>query len=626
MPDWIRRDTTLQKGQATLATMLVRHERPRDLRWYLAGPMFFGDLGTSRLYVLGLAVFFAGTAAPYYVAAICALVFVVGWAYTIICRIMPDGGGVYSSGRQLHPTLGAVGAIMLFANYVVTAAISTYEAVIYIGAPFNIRAYPLAVPIFILVAFGLLLALNYVGSKRAGAFALLVAVASIGITFLLAALTIQHVPEGWRVFSENPHGDVAWTRRWTNFVAVVLALSGVESIANMTGIMVQPIKRTAKLAIWPVIAEVVVLNLVLVFIVCSLPGLNDLGHEGVVADKLKIERTPQELAIKEHVLEVVANEYVGPTFAAAAAIIFGLLLLSATNTAIVGMISIQYAMGRNRELPPQFSTLNGFGVPWYALATAVALPAIVTLVAQDLETLAGLYAIGVVGAIVINLGSCAYNKKLDIRRLERWAMWAIGGVLATIWLTIASVNLPALIFIVVMLSSGLMLRFIAQRVPLPTRAAVAVPEPSPELPAVLPFDPDKGRILVASRANLRLLEFAIDEATRRDANLFVLYVRDLAVMYPGDEAPITPEEDDEAAVLFASAELMARRSKVPLQRIYCVSNDPADVILDFTATYAADLVILGVSRRAGVLRALRGDVIAGVADNLPSETTLLIHA
>ena len=60
--------------------MLVRHDRPRDLKWFLAGPMFFGDLGTSRLYVLGLAFFYAGMAAPYFVAAVCGLVFVVGWA------------------------------------------------------------------------------------------------------------------------------------------------------------------------------------------------------------------------------------------------------------------------------------------------------------------------------------------------------------------------------------------------------------------------------------------------------------------------------------------------------------------------------------------------------------------
>ena len=133
--------------------MLVRHDRPRDLRWYLAGPMFFGDLGTSRLYVLGLAFFYSGLAAPWFVAAICTLVAVVGWAYTIICRVNPDGGGVYSSGRMIHPTLGAIGAFLLFANYVVTAAISTYEAVIYIGVPLGMdRALA---PILSVLAIGL---------------------------------------------------------------------------------------------------------------------------------------------------------------------------------------------------------------------------------------------------------------------------------------------------------------------------------------------------------------------------------------------------------------------------------------------------------------------------------------
>lgn len=609
--------------------MLVRHERPRDLRWYLAGPMFFGDLGTSRLYVLGLAVFFAGTAAPYYVAAICSLVFLVGWVYTIICRIMPDGGGVYSSGRMLHPTLGAVGAIMLFANYVVTAAISTYEAVRYIGAPFDLPANSILVPIFVILAFVLLFLLNFVGSRRAGTFALIVAVASVAITAVLAAFTIEHLPEGWQVFRTTEH-SIPITEKWTNFVAVVLALSGVESIANMTGIMVQPIKRTAQLAIWPVIVEVVVLNIILVVIVCSLPGLSELGVDGIIADKPAAERTHEELAVKEHVLEVVAETYVGPAFAAVAAIVFGLLLLSASNTAIAGMISIQYVMSRNRELPKQFGTLNVYGVPWYALIGAVALPTVVTLIAPDLETLASLYAIGVVGAIVINLGSCAYNRRLAIKQWERILMWALGGLLGVVWITIAWVNTPALAFITFMLVAGLTLRFIAQKFPVaaPTPASTEVAEAAPaeQRPPLPRFDPGKSRILVASRGNTKLLDFAFDEAKRRDANLFALFVRDVAVIYPNDDHPLTPAEDSDASEMFTYAEEKAREQGIPLQSIYCVSRDPADVILDFSATYAADLVILGVSRRAGVLRALTGDVITGVADNLPDESTLLIHA
>ncbi|MBU0639521.1 MAG: universal stress protein [Planctomycetes bacterium] len=623
---------------------LVRHDRPRDLRWYLAGPMFFGDLGTSRLYVLGLAFFYAGVAAPWFVAAVCALVFIVGWAYTVVCRVNPDGGGVYSSGRMIHPTLGAIGAFLLMANYVVTAAISTYEAVIYIGGPFGMERG--LAPLISVVAIALIGVLNYVGPKRAGAFALIVALASVGITAVLAALTIQHLPEGWRVFLEHGRPSGGTGNIWLNLVAVVLALSGVESIANMTGIMVKPVKRTAKRAIWPVVGEVVLLNLVLVIIVCSLPGLPGVGSiankERALDDWKKLPAAEQQLTerppeithaeheLTERVLHVVARHYVGDWFAAVSSIIFGLLLLSATNTAVLAMVSIQYAMSRDRELPAVFSRLNQFGVPWYGLIGACLLPAIVTLVAGDVTTLAKLYAIGVVGAIVINLMSCAFNGKLDILALERVGMWIIAAILGSIWITIATTNHSALLFLVVMLSGGMALRGLAKavptRVPVPAAAAGEVAGAEEELAELLPFAPDKGRVLVATRGNLKLLRFALDEARQRASNLFVLFVRDISVSFPGQERPMTLEEDREAAVLFKNAREMAAEQGVPLQPIYCVSPLPADVILDFAATYAADLVILGVSRRTGVLRALRGDVISGVADHLPDESTLLIHA
>src|SRR5438067_6101788 len=80
--------------------MLSAGERPRELHWYHAGPMLFGDWGTSRLYVLGLAFAFNGRAAFWYILAMCVLLVGVGWCYEIICRLFPDGGGVYSSAKQ----------------------------------------------------------------------------------------------------------------------------------------------------------------------------------------------------------------------------------------------------------------------------------------------------------------------------------------------------------------------------------------------------------------------------------------------------------------------------------------------------------------------------------------------
>jgi nucleotide-binding universal stress UspA family protein len=60
--------------------------------------------------------------------------------------------------------------------------------------------------------------------------------------------------------------------------------------------------------------------------------------------------------------------------------------------------------------------------------------------------------------------------------------------------------------------------------------------------------------------------------------------------------------------------------------IYVVSPDVAYAILDHAATYNAESVLMGVSRQGTLLRALRGDVLTAVADHLPADIPLLIHA
>ncbi|HTL52168.1 MAG TPA: hypothetical protein VL860_06310, partial [Planctomycetota bacterium] len=64
--------------------MLGHSERPRELSWQHVGGLLFGDWGTSRLYVLGLAFAMSGHASFWYIVAMCVLVSVVGFAYTII--------------------------------------------------------------------------------------------------------------------------------------------------------------------------------------------------------------------------------------------------------------------------------------------------------------------------------------------------------------------------------------------------------------------------------------------------------------------------------------------------------------------------------------------------------------
>src|SRR5256885_4919494 len=120
-----------------LALSLLASERPRNVGWKQAAGLLFGDWGTSRLYVLGLALFFAGRTSFWLILMMSLLILAVGWAYTQICRIYPDGGGVYTAAKHKSRTLAVIGALLLFADYTVTASLSSLEAFHYFGLPLH---------------------------------------------------------------------------------------------------------------------------------------------------------------------------------------------------------------------------------------------------------------------------------------------------------------------------------------------------------------------------------------------------------------------------------------------------------------------------------------------------------
>src|SRR5215213_4968811 len=115
------------------ALALLHSERPRNVNWFQAAALLFGDWGTSRLYVLGLAFLVAGRTSFWLIFGMSILILCVGWAYTQICRIYPDGGGVYTAAKQKSRLLGVIGALLLFADYTVTASLSAVDAFHYFG-------------------------------------------------------------------------------------------------------------------------------------------------------------------------------------------------------------------------------------------------------------------------------------------------------------------------------------------------------------------------------------------------------------------------------------------------------------------------------------------------------------
>ena len=83
--------------------MVIHGSRPRNVGWLRAAALLYGDWGTSKAYVIGLAVLLAGYAAPAYLAAILVLTFLVGCNYVWVCKFFPEGGGVYHAARIHSP-------------------------------------------------------------------------------------------------------------------------------------------------------------------------------------------------------------------------------------------------------------------------------------------------------------------------------------------------------------------------------------------------------------------------------------------------------------------------------------------------------------------------------------------
>jgi len=621
--------------------MLVTQKRPRVLRWYHAGPLLFGDWGTSRLYVLGLAFYFTGHASPLYLGAMAVLMTAVAWAYTIVCRCFPEGGGVYTAARHISPTLSVIGATLLLCDYIVTAALSAVE-----GFHYAFDHLPGTLTVVLSIATILVIGvINWLGARSAGRASLMIAIAAIIASACTALVCLPMLGEGFSHVSTGHPAISSWWKQWESLVRIVIALSGVEAVANMTGLMTNPVKRTAKRTIWPVLIEVVVLNMIFGIAMLALPQLENRiepdyvkyeVRQGVAPDLVPSSQTDPDNPVKDYrdtALKMLAThagrealgDRPGLLFGRIVSIIFGLLLLSAVNTAIMAIVSVMYSMAQDHELPRSLTKLNYSGVPGWGLVVACALPTAVLCIMSDTKTLGELYAIGVVGAIAINVLSCAATKALDIKKWERIGLWGLGALMMVIELTIIVAKPKATVFAGIMILTVLTVRHFMQK---RQRAhATALPEPTTGWLAefegeIVCIDPTKPRIMLAARGRYQA-EYAVDLAKRRGATLFAIYVRTLRLMdmTPGSVPKV--KDDPQALESLGTVAVLAKQARVPFVPIYVCSPEIAEEILDYTVTYGCDTLIMGKTKRSLFARRLEGDVVTTVASMLPSEVALM---
>jgi nucleotide-binding universal stress UspA family protein len=223
-------------------------------------------------------------------------------------------------------------------------------------------------------------------------------------------------------------------------------------------------------------------------------------------------------------------------------------------------------------------------------------------------------------------------------RYERGTMMVTFVVMAAIWITIGIVKPYALLFAVCVLLFGFLARGLHKGFRLPavlTRGGLGktlFPEAMARLEAgaeeesapasllkQLGSDRPVTAIMVAARGVTPTLRYAVEQARLHNAQLFILFVREVFTTIPVSQSE---QDDPEAMAVFKAVRAITEGMDVTT--IYAVSDDTAWTIADNAAIAGVDMLILGHSRRAAVTRVLRGDLMQQLGSLLPEEIRLVI--
>ena len=322
--------------------------------------------------------------------------------------------------------------------------------------------------------------------------------------------------------------------------------------------------------------------------------------------------------------------HVGHLAGIAVSLVFGFLLLSAVNTAIVDLVAISFLMSRDEELPSVFQKLNRFGVPNLGVIVATVIPVTLVLAMKDVAALADLYAVGVVGAIATNLGASSTDRKLDLARWERILMFCTFLIMLAIEVSLFIDKPNARIFAVTILAFGLIMRGLAREHADRRKAALPVPalvtinsHPEPAFSNINTGAASGTPIMCAVRGIGKTLDFAIQEARETDRPLYLLFVREQPVITAQDRKRKWMD-DAEARDIFAYASEKADGHTV--LPCYAVSESAAETIVDIAATVGTSCLLLGAPQRNTLLNILRGNMVRQVATLLPEDIHLLVCA
>jgi amino acid transporter len=351
----------------------------------LCWAVVFADIGTSVYYTPGILFGQVGRHAALFVAMTLVVFVLLTIKYAEVSIRYPQGGGVVTVGAHAaNNFVGLIGGLFILVDYFLTAALSALSGVIYLTvvAP-GLRSTVLGLTV---VALILVAALNLIGISADAMVTAVIATVAIASQLTVIIAVLVHVGVGSafgavpKVLSGPPIGGVGLL---TGYAGAFLAFSGLESISQLAPAMARPHRRTAPRAMVLVVITVAITSPLL-----TLWSTTLLNPSGVDPNQL---------------VSVLGGFAAGPLLQLEVAASAALLLVFASNTAIIGCYHVFLALSRMRFLPRALQQRNRWrNTPHLAILTATIVPLAVVVVSNGNTGLLGdMYSFGLLGAFSV---------------------------------------------------------------------------------------------------------------------------------------------------------------------------------------------------------------------------------
>jgi APA family basic amino acid/polyamine antiporter len=471
---------------------------PRDeslARVHGVGALFsaaYGNVGSSIYYALGVTAAFALGLTPV-AFVIAGLIFMFTAAtYSEATVMYPEAGGSSSFARhafnELISFFAAWGQML---NYIITVSISAFFVPHYLAVFWGPLGESPGDIIGGIVLIGLLAGLNVKGTQESTRLNLVLAVADLLTQAVLVVIGLV------LVFSPDTlvsNVDLGVAPSWGDFllgIAVgMIAYTGIETISNMSE-EAHDASRTIPRGTGLTVLAVLVLYLLLPLIALSAMPVTESGGDFTTALGTTYADDPV-LGIVENLglgtgLTEVMRFYVG--------VLAAVILVIATNAALIGVSRLTYSMGHYRQLPQALRQVHPrFRTPWVAIIV-FSIVAAITLLPGETELLATLYSFGAMLSFTIaHVSVIRLRQKFPARERE-WTppgsvrafgfelpLTAVLGGLGTFaaWIVVMALNPRTLIIGAIWMVLGTCIFLLYrrdQKLPLTETVKVVLPEP-----------------------------------------------------------------------------------------------------------------------------------------------------